>query len=165
MAGNSCIWRADTLGAESSNSDRIEFNAGSVPDNLTHITNSQFQLLSAIGINERPKIAVESIQDLGFSSLDVIITGSIQTPVSQLASHRIKKWLLESKTNTSFPKGRFGLRLDDYTDYNLVPTSTRAYFLYDAVIMRNAELSKLDFILKLKFNGDIGSLTSGEYIW
>lgn len=167
MAGDSCIWRVTSLGAEGSNNgDKIEFNGGTDPNALSFITNTQFQLISAIGVNERPTQIGDAMQDLGFSTLDVIITGSMKTvTVDDTAAHLLKKWLIEAKTNTTFPKGRFGLRLGDFPTFNLTPTSTRGYLLHDISIVRNGEINKIDFVLKLRYNGDVGSLVSGEYTW
>lgn len=158
MAGNSAIWRATTLGAESSNSsDVIEFNGGSSPDSKSNITNTQFQLVTGISTNERPKVSGDLTQDLGFSQLDVIITGSFASPSTHGGSQIIKKWLIGDKVNNSFPYGKFGLRLNDYPQFNLVPSASRGYILYDAVLTRNAEYQKVDFVLKLRFNGEVGN--------
>jgi len=157
MAGNSAIWRATTNGAENNNSgDVIEFNGGAVPDSKSHIINTHFQLISSISTNERPKVTGDLTQDLGFSQLDVIITGSFSTPSSHLGSGIIKKWLIEAKTNTAFPFGRFGLRLNDYPQFNLTPSEDRGYILYDSTLTRSAEYQKVDFVFKLRFNGSIG---------
>ena len=166
MAGNSAIWRSTIFGAESSNgTDVIEFNAGTKPDTKSYITNTQFQLTNSISTNERPKIAVDLTQDLGFSQLDIVVSGSFSSPSVQLGSHVLKTWIIEQKTNTPFPYGRFGLRLEDYPTFNLTPTSDRGYILYDAALTRNAEYQKIDFVLKLRFNGSVGTPSGGQYNW
>ncbi len=164
MAGNSAIWRATSLGAEANNSgDIVEFNGGSAPDGNSNIINTQFVLLSSISTNERPKIANDIVQDLGFSQLGVIVTGSIKKAFNSgsdsPSATKFRRWLFEDKTNTSFPYGRFGLRLDDIKTFDLVPSATYGYLLHEATIIRDAEYNRLNFILKLRFNGNVSGFT------
>jgi len=78
--------------------------------------------------------------------------------------------MLEDKTNASFPKGRFGLRLNDFSALNLTPNNAtnnkRGYILSDVEFTRNGETKgKLEFIATLRFNGDIGTASGGKYEW
>lgn len=79
--------------------------------------------------------------------------------------------MLEDKTinvtNKVFPKGRFGLRLNDFTALNLTPTADRGYILSNVEFIRDGETKgKLQFVATLRFNGSIGSPNaSGQYIW
>ena len=112
MASKSAIWRATSNGAEGSNtSDRVEFNDFALTDsNMKVITQTTGILESAVAVNPKPKSAVDELQDTGFSSLTLSVVGSVKDPSDDGldAAYLFKTWLLEDKTNASFPKGRFG---------------------------------------------------------
>lgn len=171
--GNSCIFRVTNLGeTENTVTDKIEFDIGTVPDNTAHIRESEFNLSSAIGINTKPKGNFNEVQDTGVDGLEITIAGHIQTPANTLAPYRAKTWLLEDKTNTTFTKGRFGLRLNDFPAFNLTPTAasatyTRGYILHDFRFIRDGEFSgRVAFIAILRFNGHEGVPNGqGYYLW
>jgi len=170
MASNSAIWRATSLGPEADNSsDIIEFNDLTL--NVPHgITQSQTTLTTAIGVNPKPKEKLDELQDTGFSSATVVITGSIRNPHLEYPSinqaHILKRWMIEDKTNSSFPYGKFGLRMDDFPVFDLTPTSTLGYIISDVIFVRDGEIKdKLNVVITLRLNGDVGSSTNGEYNW
>lgn len=168
MAGDSAIWRATSLGAEASNSsDVIEFNSGTLPDNNSGITQTEIDGSSAIASNEKPKQDIDELQDGGAEGITVNVTGHIKDPTNELASHLIKTWLLEAKTNSTFPKGRFGLRLNDFPSFDVTPTADRGYMLESFAFIREGNTKgKVGFVIVLRFNGGIGTPNgSGQYIW
>lgn len=169
-AAHSAIWRdgaepATQVGTE----DIIEFNTGSVVNSGGYIVNTRIQLNSIVAVKENPGNALDPLEDTGFSGCTVILTGSAEDPsgTGDTLAHRFKRWMLEDKTTiTTFPKGRFGLRLNDFPAFNLTPTSARGYILESIEFGRNGETSgKVEFIATLRFNGDIGTLVGGEYNW
>lgn len=164
--GQSAIWRD---GSEDFVSDKIEFNVGAVVNSGGYITTTRFNMTSAVAVKENPGNQVDPLEDTGFSGLTVTITGSIEDPTGNgdTVAHRLKRWLLEPKTTVgSFPKGRFGLRLNDFEVFNLTPGSSRGYILSDLDFTRVGETNgKIEFIATLRFNGSVGSLTGGEYKW
>ena len=164
--GQSAIWRD---GTETSSSDKVEFNDGAVVNLGGFIVNTRFIMNSAVAINENPGEQVDPLQDTGFEGLTVIVTGSIEDPegVGKTMAHRLKRWMLESKRVTStFPKGRFGLRLNDFEIFDLTPNTSRGYILENIEFGREGETKgKITFIITLRFNGSVGSLTGSEYIW
>lgn len=164
MAGNSAIWRATSLGPEGNNSgDVIEFNQGVLPNATGHISTTEIEFDIEPAQNENSKGAIDEYQYVGIHSIPITITGHIQTPSSTTLTTLIKKWALETHVNITFPKGRFGLRLNDNPIVNLVPTSTRGYLLANFKLIRPPEFQgKLDFIARLVFNGAIGS---SPYAW
>lgn len=159
MAGNGAIWRATSAGAEGSNqSDIIEFNIGLKPDSTSNITQTEVDLVVGIGENEKATGNINELQDTGLATITLPITGTIISPKTSLAAALIKIWLIEKKTNTSFPKGRFGLRMNDFPNFNLTPESTRGYMISEFRFIRPREFQgKLDFIATLRFNGAVGS--------
>ena len=164
MAGDSAIWRATSAGAESSNgTDIIEFNLGAAPDNTSNITQTELEMDVGVGENEKAGGDVNELQDTGLATISFVITGSILSPSTSAAVQRIKIWLIEAKTNSTFPKGRTGLRLNDFPGFDLTPTGIRGYFLSNFKLIRPREFrGKLYFIGTLRFNGDVGNT---PYSW
>ena len=164
MAGNSAIWRATSAGAEASNSsDSIEFNGGAVPNSTGYISTTEIEFDIEPAQNENSKGNIDEYQSVGIHQIPVLVTGHIQTPSSTTLTVLLKKWALDPHVNGSFPKGRFGLRLNDNPIVNLTPTSTRGYLLANLKLIRPIEFTgKLDFIAKLVFSGDVGS---SPYTW
>tara|TARA_R110002020_G_scaffold403348_3_gene613481 strand:+ start:209 stop:754 length:546 start_codon:yes stop_codon:yes gene_type:complete len=175
----SAIWRAGTTtgaGTEPATTggteDIIEFNSGAVVNNNGVIINTKFSMTSAVAVNEMPS-SIDKLQDTGVNGIMVFITGSIEDPKTGGLdqAQKFKTWMLEDKTinetNKVFPKGRFGLRLNDFNALNLTPTADRGYILSDVEFTRNGETKgKLEFIATLRFNGTIGTANgSGQYVW
>jgi len=94
---------------------------------------------------------------MGLQGIDVQITGQIRQVDSTTADlANLVTWLQEDKTvQASFPKGRFGLRMDDMPQFNVVPTTIYGYVLAQARIIRNGEYKqKAGIVLTLRFSGD-----------
>jgi hypothetical protein len=163
--GQSCIWRDTT---ETLSTDKIEFNGGAVVNEQGNIIQTKFTISSSVAVNELPG-AVDKLQDTGVQGITIYVTGSIQDPqVDGLdTAQKFKQWMLEDKTSTALPKGRFGLRLNDFTALNLTPTADRGYILSNVEFIRDGDTKgKLQFVATLRFNGSIGSPNgSGHYIW
>jgi len=162
---NSAIWRCTTgAGSEANNTgDRIEFNESPIPANGKQITQSEFNMEVAVVENERPKRDVNSHQDLGFDGLTINITGSIRNPAGNTVGLLVKKWLIEPKKVNAFPKGRFGLRIDDFPHYDLTPVSTRGYIIKSWSWIREGEWKgRAAFVATLVLGGEVGS---APYTW
>lgn len=157
MAGNAAIWRADTLGAEASNlSDIIEFDLDAIrPDATAHISTTEVEFDIEPAENERAVGNISELQALGVQAVPITIAGHIQTPSSLTVTEIIKSWAFDDQVNTDFPKGRFGLRMDDNPIVDLVPTATLGYLISNIKLIRPVEYTgKLDSIMILRFNGD-----------
>lgn len=167
MAGNSAIWRDNNV--EASSSDKIEFNEGTVPDNTANITKTEISLDAAIAVNTKPKGNLNELQDTGVDGVTWIITGSVEFPSTTGASQLVKEWLLDAKANLAFPKGRFGLRLDDFPKYNVRPNSNRGIMLQSWNWVRDGQWrGKVAFVAILRFNADKIGLNAGSsprYNW
>ena len=160
--GNSCIWRATTSGAEDSNtSDRIQFNESPIPYNGKQITQSEFEMKVSLALNERPKQKLDELQDTGLSSVTVVVTGSSFVPTDEASTgpfQLAKKWMIEDKWITAFPKGRFGLRINDFPHYNVTPTVNLGYMIEDWRWIREGEWKgRAAFVATLRLNGSVGS--------
>lgn len=172
MVADSVIWRATSAGAETSNpSDKVEFNDLTLVDaQQAGIVQTSTSMKTAIAVNAKPKAQVDELQDAGFIGIIVVLTGSIKDPPNNglLKCHKLKQWQIEDKTvATLFPKGRFGLRLNDFPLVDCTPTSTRGYMFEDVQFIRAGELKgKVQVIITLRFNGAVGSPNgSGQYRW
>jgi hypothetical protein len=163
--GDSAIWRDDVL--ETNATDKLEFNEGAVINTDGNIMNSSFVITTGIARNERPG-AIDKLQDTGVNGVTVTITGTISDPEGDdSTAHTFKTWLLEAKTvDGTFPKGRFGLRLNDFRAFNMSPSTTKGYMVESVDFRRDGETKgKLSFVLVLRFNGEIGTKSDGEYNW
>ena len=108
---------------------------------------------------ENPRVAgqINEVQDMGLQGIDVQITGQLRQTSSlsgDLAN--LVTWLQEDKTvQDTFPKGRFGLRMDDIPQFNITPELTFGYVLAQTRIIREGEYKeKAGVVLTLRFSGD-----------
>jgi len=63
------------------------------------------------------------------------------------------------------PKGRFGLKLADFSTFDVYPTATLGYMIQDWTWIRSGETKgKTDFVATLRLNGNIGAEDS-TYTW
>ncbi len=167
--GQSAIWRD---GTETTSTDKIEFNEGAVINTNGNLMTTGFVIASGIARNERPG-ALDKLQDTGASGITITLTGTVADPQGDnTVAHRFKTWLLEKKVVTStFPKGRFGLRLNDFDVFDLTPTAFLGYMVENIDFRRDGEpKGKLSFVMVLRFNGDITNNgaepnVNGEYEW
>ena len=74
--------------------------------------------------------------------------------------------MLDNKTTTSFPFGRFGFQLDDFPDFNVKPNSNRGCILEDWTWIRAGQtLGKAEFTATLRFNANATGLNASSYNW
>jgi hypothetical protein len=165
----SAIWRdgvepATTGGTE----DIIEFGSAAAVNLGAYITNVSFSIPTGIARNERPG-ELDKLQDTGASGVTITISGVIVNPngTGEGAVKTLKAWALEAKTvDTTFPKGRFGLRMDDMNSFDMTPTTTKGYMVDNIEFGREGEtVGKATFVITLRFNGAIGSPSGGYYDW
>jgi len=108
---------------------------------------------------ENPRVAgqINEVQDMGLQGIDIQLTGQIRETSSVSADlANLVTWLQEDKTvQATFPKGRFGLRMDDMPQFDVTPALTYGYVLAQARIIRDGEYKeKAGLILTLRFSGD-----------
>jgi len=97
---------------------------------------------------------------MGLQGIDIQVTGQLrQTSSTSGDLKHLVTWLQENKTNqTSFPKGIFGLRMDDMPQFNVTPAATYGYVLAQARIIRDGEFKeKAGIVLTLRFSGDVAN--------
>lgn len=170
--GDSAIWRDNT---ETAATDKLEFNDNAVINTDGNIMNTGITIDVGIARNERPG-EIDKLQDTGPSGVTITVTGTISDPEGDdSTAHKFKTWALENKTvDVTFPKGRFGLRLNDFPSFNLTPTKDRGYMLESINFIRDGiTKGKLSFIAVLRFNGSPSAVSpetgipdgNGEYNW
>ena len=165
----SYIWRdAAAVGG----SDEIEFEASSVTDDQGHIHQSEFKIITAIADNEKPNAKLNELQDTQVDTITVTLTGSIHnwqtagaSGTASVIPQKVKQWMCDKKTKAGFLKGRFGLKLADFSTFDVYPTATLGYMIQDWTWIRSGETKgKTDFIATLRLNGEIGAEDSA-YTW
>lgn len=162
MAGeNTAIWRATTVQGASEAAalavNKILFNSTPVIATGSYVFNTEVNYRNATPENPRVAGQINEVQDMGLQGIDVQITGQIrQSSSTSKDLQNLVTWLQEDKTiQTGFPKGRFGLRLDDIPQFNVQPSITFGYVLAQARIIREGEYKeKAGIVLTLRFSGD-----------
>jgi len=168
MAGQGALWwvkdsAADgaeaTATADTTNfasGEIVLFNETPVVSAGGHIFNSRFNLRNSVAENPKVDGDGNDLQDMGIDGIDVTITGLIKDV--DLANDSVTKlmtWFRKEKTGTGYTEGRFGLRLDDFPYFNMVPTSTYGYAMQNVEFVRDGEdINKVGFVMNLVAGGD-----------
>lgn len=161
LAGeNTAIWRATTAqgGTESLalDANKIIFNSTPVIATGSYVFNTEVNYRNATPENPRVAGQINEVQDMGLQGIDIQVTGQIrQTSSTTKDLSNLVTWLQEDKTvQASFPKGRFGLRMDDMPQFNVTPALTYGYVLAQTRIIRDGEYKeKAGIIITLRFSG------------
>lgn len=166
MADPSSIFRIDATGQTEENAytgtglvgdiaQIVEFNnTGLVPDDQSNITSLEVNYKSDLSIHPNPATHLSLIQDGKLGTIEIIINGIFTSPKTAGGIQKIQSWMIEDKTNTSLPFGRFGLRYTNMPQFDLVPTATTAYYLYDFIVKDVEEFqAKATFQIRLYKNG------------
>jgi hypothetical protein len=98
---------------------------------------------------------------MGLQGIDVQITGQLRETSSTSGDlANLVTWLQEDKTEqTSFPKGIFGLRMDDMPQFDIQPSLTYGYVLAQTRVIREGEYKeKAGVVITLRFSGDPAGL-------
>jgi|13_taG_2_1085334.scaffolds.fasta_scaffold96958_2 hypothetical protein len=180
----SYIWRDKTNPPDSSNNssfkatDYISFELSVGTDDNAHIHQSEFKFLTALADNEKPNAKLNELQDTQLDSITITITGSIENQQADGGANAViqkaKQWMCDKKTKIvaspssttpTLPKGRFGLKLSDFSSFNVYPKATLGFMIQDWTWVRDGDTpGKTSFIATLRLNGDIGAENS-TYAW
>ena len=160
-AENTAIWRATTAqGATEAAAlaeNKILFNSSPVIATGSYVFNTEVNYRNATPENPRVAGQINEVQDMGLQGIDVQVTGQIrQTSSITDDLSNLVTWLQEDKTvQVGFPKGRFGLRMDDMPQFNVEPDETFGYVLAQTRIIREGEYKeKAAVVITLRFSGD-----------
>lgn len=158
VAGTASIFRIDTTGeteitAEVAN-QTVEFNGGGNPDSRSYIDSLEVSLIEDVSLHPNPNRHLTQIQDGKLGTKEVIVKGFFKTPDSAGGILKFNNWMIQDKTNASLPYGRFGLRYDNMSQFDLTPSSTVGYILYDFKVKNVEEFqNKAVFEARLYLNG------------
>ena len=168
MAGeNAALWEvqsgaANGTEATAGDSNTIDFNASTkVPSDGPFIDDIEVDFRRAVPENEAVNFDNNELQDMGIDGLDIVLTGVIgdaDNDVTANAVNKLSKWLQDGNTTTGFTKGRFGLRLDNAPQWNVVPTSTLGFHLQSCRFKYLGENKDLvHYTIRLALGGDIAT--------
>ena len=117
-------------------SEKIEFNAGSAPDDTGRLIANKFKMSRDINIHPNPRRALDQIQDSLLGLLDVTLNGYFVNHSVTLGPKNFFNWQVDPATNENYPFGRFGLQLSNFAVglLDLTPTVNTGYLLYDVEV-------------------------------
>ena len=162
MASNAAIWQVqnsavDGLEATAGSSNTVEFNETPIQTAGQVIQSSEFNIRDSIPENPRVFGDGNELQDMGLDGIDIQITGLLRdsdsgnTPMDKLMT-----WFRQDKQATGYTRGRFGLRLDDFPHFNIVPTSTFGGAIQSIRFVRDPEnKNNVNFVLVMRISGDL----------
>lgn len=175
MAGeNSAIWQVQSGAANGTEatagaSNTVLFNPSPILTTGQNIFQTEFTIRNSVPENESVASNNNEVQDMGLDGVDVQITGHLFRAKDQGVTgvtedvQKLIKWMRDAKTTTGYEEGRFGLRLDDFPHFNIVPdgngvagNNTFGYVLADIRFIRESdEVDKVGFIATLRLAGDL----------
>jgi len=167
MAGTGAIWRDNNLEASASGNNKIEFDTGAVPDALTKSSQTTITILSGLAFLKKPKGQMNKIQDTFVKGVQYRLVGYVTAPKTAGAMNITKIWGLEAKTVvTTFPLGRYGLRLDDFPDFNVNQNANRGIMMGDVkwTILADSKFKAM-FEVDLFFQANSNGLNSPTFVW
>ncbi len=157
MAGTGAIFRSTAVtDTESSlgSSEKIEFNGGAVPDSQGNLQRTLVHMIEDISIHSTPKKHLSRIQANKLGTKEAILAGYFKSPNTATGIGNLNNWMITDKTNAALDRGRFGIRVDWVSAWNLTPSATVAYILYDVeIITEPDDPDSAAFIAKLYMNG------------
>lgn len=183
MASNSALWWIKSgggtgnpkIGTEASavsdttnfaDGEIILFNESPVVLKGGHVFTSDFNVRNSIAENPKVDGTGNEVQDMGLAGVDITITGTVKdSDASNTVMDKFMTWTNEAKTTIGYTQGRFGLRIDDFPYFNMVPTSTYGIILNNISFVRNPNKdNKVGFVMVLRVGGDLrGWLNAGGF--
>jgi len=161
MAGDSAIFRStlitDTeasLGA----SEKIEFNAGAIPDSTGRIIQNSFNMRRDVNFHPNPGRVLDYATDSLLGTFEVVLTGYFISHGTTQGPARLKQFMIDPAVNTALQFGRFGIRLDNSFNntVDLTASATVGYILHFIdIIDAESPRDEVAFIAKLWRNGAI----------
>lgn len=128
---------------------------------VSYISDITVDFRRAVPENEAVAADNNELQDMGLDGLDVMIEGVSGDTDNDAATNLVNKlstWLQDGNTTTGYTKGRYGLRLDNAPQWNVVPTSALGMHLRDARFKYIGEnFDKVHFTIRLSLGGDIAT--------
>jgi hypothetical protein len=158
QAGTAAVFRTDAVGnteatAKTAN-QLVEFNGGDEPDAFGSTNSLKVHLIEDVSLHPNPNKHLTNIQDGKLGTKELILRGFFKTPNSAVGILRFNNWMIQDKTNAALPFGRFGIRYDNMSQFNLTPSATVGLVLYDFEVEDVEEYQdKAVFIARFYLNG------------
>ena len=166
MAGeNAAIWEVQSGAANGTEAIAGATNTQLFNDTAKVISGGAYILdfntdfRRAVAENEAVNADNNELQDMGIGGFDITINGKSgdadNDTVANLVN-KFSKWIQDGNTTTGFTKGRFGLRLDNAPQWNVVPTSTLGFYIRDFQLRYLGEnKDTIEYTIRLALGGDI----------
>jgi hypothetical protein len=171
MAGeNAAIWQVQTSAADGLEATALAADADNVAlfndtgkvigtQSVSYIADITVDFRRAVPENEAVDADNNELQDMGIAGLDIVlsgISGDADNDVATNLVNKLSKWMQDGNTTTGYTKGRYGLRLDNAPQWNVVPTSTLGFHLLDSRFQYVGEKKvTVAFTIRLALGGDI----------
>ncbi len=91
--------------------EKIIFNAGSVPDSTGKMITTSFRMVSDLNPHPNPDTQLNQIQDSLLGVVEVTVAGYFVDHNNTLGPRNLYNWSVDEDVNDDFRKGRFGLTL------------------------------------------------------
>lgn len=171
MVENTAIWRATDvnnggLEATANSSNIIKLNPSTLATDNGFVFNTEINY--RIAVPEIPKVGgqINEVQDMGLDGIDIQIVGMFDKADTNPDISNLVTWMQQAKTisgaSFNFEKARFGLRMDDFPQFNVTPKADPngyGYMLAGVRFTRMGEnKKKVGYIITLRFSGDITGL-------
>ncbi len=150
-----------TASGASANNVALFNDSGKVIGTLSvsYISEITIDARRAVPENEAVNADNNEIQDMGIDGLDIVlqgVTGKVDDDNVASLVNKLSKWFQDGNTTTGFTKGRYGLRLDNLPQFNVVPTSALGFHMRDFKIIHQGEdVDRVRFTIRLALGGDI----------
>ncbi len=167
---NAALWQVQESGdgteSGAGDSNTIDFNATSkIPSAGAYISDISVSFRRAVPENEAVATNNNELQDMGIDGLEITLQGVIgnaDNDASTNSVNKLSRFIQEGNTiltgSPTYTKGRYGLRLDNAPQWNVVPTSTYGYHIRDVKLDYIGENKDLvHFVIMLALGGDIAS--------
>ena len=170
MAGEDVtIWRATDVASGGAKgtanaANTLSFNPTTLETANGFIFKTEIDYRNAVPENPRVAGQINEVQDMGLDGLDIQIVGLFDKASTNADIDNLVTWMQEDKfihggANFSAPKGRFGLDMGDFPQFNVTPTddpSARGYVLASVRFIREGEYKqKVGVVIILRFSGDV----------
>lgn len=141
-----------------SNTEKIIFNSGAVPDSTGKLIHTGFRMVSDLNPHPNPDTPLNQIQDSLLGTVEVTITGFFINRLSTLGPKNLYNWSVDEDVNNDYRKGRFGLTLSSMSGIlSVIPTVGIAGigYMLSEVDVQDVEdpRDEIPFIVKLFLNG------------
>jgi hypothetical protein len=169
MAGLNRIWRIGGSASSGIITDPaatvIEFDEATVGTNQQFMTGIRAEISVDISQTNALKGDINPSQDGGVGSVRIYINGVIKGKGALSGRQNLTRWLLEDKTTTNFPHGRFGTVFVNLPEYDITPVGTAStgygWLIEDIEFVKDGEWKdKVVFNLTLKYNGSKTGIVS-----